>query len=79
MDIAQLQAYGYFIMTAALAIGLYAYIYHLYSKRKDADGVDYEDYSKMALKDDIADTPVNATSRDKKYRNGTKKVGEKYE
>ncbi|SFV55250.1 Cytochrome c oxidase subunit CcoQ [hydrothermal vent metagenome] len=73
MDIAQLQAYGYFIMTVGLAIGLYAYIYHLYSKRKDADGVDYEKYSNMALKDDIADTPVNATSRDKKYRKGIKK------
>ncbi|MDF1882937.1 CcoQ/FixQ family Cbb3-type cytochrome c oxidase assembly chaperone [Sulfurimonas sp. SAG-AH-194-C21] len=66
MDIAQLQAYGYFIMTAGLAIGLYAYIYHLYSRRKDADGVDYENYSNMALKDDIADTPVNATSSKKK-------------
>ncbi|MDQ7042604.1 MAG: cbb3-type cytochrome c oxidase subunit 3 [Sulfurimonas sp.] len=66
MDIAELQAYGYLIMTVGLAIGLYAYIYHLYTKRKDADGVDYEDYSNMALRDDIADTPVNATSSDKK-------------
>ncbi len=66
MDIAQMQAYGYFIMIAGLSIGLYAYIYHLYSKRKDADGVDYEDYSKMALEDDVSDTPVNATSRYKK-------------
>lgn len=66
MDIAELQAYGYFIMTATLAIGLYAYIYHLYSKRKDADGIDYEEYSNMALKDDVSDTPVNAISKDKK-------------
>ena len=65
MDIAQLQAYGYFIMTAGLAIGLYAYIYHLYSKRKDADGVDYENYSNMALHDDVSDTPVNDASSDK--------------
>ena len=65
MDIAELQAYGYFILVVFLVIGLYAYIYHLYTKRKDADGVDYEEYSNMALKDDIADTPVNAVSTDK--------------
>ena len=65
MDIAQLQAYGYFIMTVFLAVGLYAYIYHLYAKRKDADGVDYEAYSNMALRDDVADTPVNAKSTEK--------------
>lgn len=62
MDIAQLQAYGYFVLTALLTIGLYMYIYHLYTKRKDADGHDYEEYSNMALHDDIADTPVNAKS-----------------
>ena len=65
MDIAELQAYGYFILVLFLVIGLYAYIYHLYTKRKDADGVDYEEYSNMVLKDDIGDTPVNAVSADK--------------
>jgi cytochrome c oxidase cbb3-type subunit 4 len=62
VDIAQLQAYGYFILTASLVIVLYGYIYHLYTKKRDADGVDYENYSNMALKDDIADTPVSAIS-----------------
>lgn len=65
MDIAKLQAYGYFVLVLFLVVGLYAYIYHLYTKRKDADGIDYEEYSNMALKDDIADTPVNAVSTDK--------------
>ena len=65
VNIAELQAYGYFIMTVGLAIGLYAYIYHLYTKKKDADGIDYEKYSNMALQDDIVDTPVNAKSTDK--------------
>jgi cytochrome c oxidase cbb3-type subunit 4 len=65
VDIAELQGYGYFILVMFLTIGLYAYIYHLYKVRKDADGHDYEDYSNMALNDDIADTPVNAISRDK--------------
>ena len=62
MDIAQLQAYGYFILTTFLVIALYGYIYHLYTKKRDVDGVDYENYSNMALKDDIADTPVSAKS-----------------
>ena len=65
MDIAQLQAYGYFTLVLLLVIGLYGYIYHLYTKRKDADGVDYEKYSNMALHDDVDDTPVLSKSDDK--------------
>ena len=65
MNIANLQAYGYLLMTVFLAVGLYSYIYHLYVKKEDADGVDYEKYSNMALRDDVADTPVNAKSDDK--------------
>ena len=65
MDIAQLQAYGYFTLVLFLVIALYGYIYHLYTKRKDANGVDYEQYSNMALHDDVDDTPVLPTSDDK--------------
>ena len=65
MDIAQLQAYGYFALTTTLVVILYAYIYHLYTKKKDADGHDYEDYGNIALNDDVADTPVSAMSDDK--------------
>jgi cytochrome c oxidase cbb3-type subunit 4 len=65
VDIAELQAYGYFALTALLVIVLYGYIYHLYTKKKDADGHDYEDYSNMALNDDVTDTPVSAMSDDK--------------
>jgi cytochrome c oxidase cbb3-type subunit IV len=65
VDIAQLQAYGYFTLVLLLVIGLYGYIYHLYTKRKDANGVDYEKYSNMALHDDIDDTPVLSKSDDK--------------
>jgi len=64
VDFAQLQAYGYFILTAVLTVGLYGYIYHLYKNREDADGHDYEEYSNMALHDDIADAPVNAITKD---------------
>ena len=63
MDITELRAYGYFVLIVFLTIGLYAYIYHLYKNRKDADGHDYEEYSNIALNDDIADTPVNAVSK----------------
>lgn len=65
MDIAQLQAYGYFTLTILLVIALYGYIYHLYSTKKDVDGVDYESYSDMALKDDLGDAPVSPKSDDK--------------
>jgi len=64
VEIAEIQAYGYFVLIAMLTVGLYAYIYHLYTKRKDADGHDYEEYSNLALHDDIADTPVNAMPKD---------------
>ena len=65
MDIAELRGYGYFILITLFVIVLYAYIYHLYKVRKDADGHDYEEYSNLALQDDIASTPVNAISDDK--------------
>ena len=63
MDIAGLQAYGYFAITVFMTVALYSYIYHLYKNRKDADGHDYEEYSNIALNDDIVDTPVNAMSK----------------
>jgi len=66
VNIADLQAYGYFAITVFMTVALYAYIYHLYKNRKDADGHDYEEYSNMALHDDIADAPVNALSKDDK-------------
>jgi cytochrome c oxidase cbb3-type subunit 4 len=65
VNIAEIQAYGYFILTFLLVLVLYGYIYHLYTKKRDADGVDYESYSNMALKDDIDDAPVSALSEEK--------------
>ena len=65
MDIAELQAYGYFGLTAFLVLVLYGYIYHLYSTDKKKGGHDYESYSNIALKDDIEDTPVSPISDDK--------------
>ena len=65
MSIAELQTYGYVVAMVLLTVGLYAYIYHLYKNRKDVDGHDYEEYSNLALHDDLSDTPVNAKNRDK--------------
>ncbi|MFT5660075.1 MAG: cytochrome c oxidase cbb3-type subunit 4 [Sulfurimonas sp.] len=65
MGIAELQSYGFLAVTIFLTVALYLYIYHLYKNRKDVDGHDYEDYSNLALNDDITDTPVNAKNRDK--------------
>ena len=60
MSITEFQEYGYVAAMVLLVILTYAYIYHLYTKRKDADGHDYEDYSNLALRDDITDAPVSA-------------------
>ena len=53
-----MQGYAYVIVGAIFVVVMYAYIYHLYSKKKNADGTDYEEYSNMALHDDISDAPV---------------------
>ena len=67
MTFNEFAAYGYFFLVVFLVVGTYSYIYHLYTKRKDASGVDYEHYSKMALDDDIDSTPVKPMS-DKKEK-----------
>jgi len=65
VSIVEFQGFGYVLATGFLVVVTYSYIYHLYTKRKDATGIDYEEYSNMALHDDIADTPVKAMSDDK--------------
>jgi len=57
MDIAELQAWGYFILTALMVFILYSYIYHLYSSERK--GIkDFEKYGNIALDDDITSTPL---------------------
>ncbi|NOQ30395.1 MAG: cytochrome c oxidase, cbb3-type, CcoQ subunit [Helicobacteraceae bacterium] len=63
MDIATLQAYGYFFLTGFLVVVLYAYIYHLYTRRKSNAGIDYEEYSNIALDDDISATPIEKNEK----------------
>ncbi len=62
MDIATLQAYGYFFLTAFLVVVLYGYIYHLYSAEKKGTR-DYEKYGNIALHDDISDQPIEEISK----------------
>ncbi len=64
MDIAELQAYGYFFLTAFLVFVLYGYIYHLYSSERKGER-DYEKYSNIALNDEITDKPVEEFSKKK--------------
>ncbi|MDD2384470.1 MAG: cytochrome c oxidase, cbb3-type, CcoQ subunit [Sulfurospirillaceae bacterium] len=59
--IRELQAYGYIFLTVFLAIGLYAYIYHLYRAEKKGTR-NYEKYADIALHDNIDDAPVEAIS-----------------
>lgn len=61
MDIAQLQAYGFFFLTGFLVLVLYGYIYHLYSSEKKGER-DYEKYGNIAIDDEITDKPVEAVS-----------------
>ena len=62
MDIAELQAYGYFFLIAFLVFVLYGYIYHLYSSERKGER-DYEKYSNIALNDEITDKPVEEISK----------------
>ena len=68
MDFNEFAAYAYFFLIVFLVVGTYSYVYHLYTKRKDSTGVDYEHYSDMALKDDIGDAPVKPVSSDEKKK-----------
>jgi len=63
VDFNEFAAYAYFFLIVFLVVVTYSYVYHLYTKKKDATGVDYEHYSDMALKDDIGDTPVKPVSK----------------
>ncbi len=55
--IREIQAYAYFFFTIFLVVMLYGYMYHLYTSKKKR-GKDYEEYSKIALDDNIDSTPI---------------------
>jgi len=56
-NIYEFQGYAYVVYTILLTLILYGYIVHLY--RSEKKGIrDYEKYGKMALNDELTDTPV---------------------
>ena len=57
MSIDEIRAWAYLIITILLVFLLYAYVWHLYTSKKKS-GFDYEEYGKMALKDEIDDRPI---------------------
>jgi len=57
MDIAQLQAWAYFIFTGFMVFILYSYIYHLYNSERKGEK-DYEKYGNIALDDEISSLPI---------------------
>jgi cytochrome c oxidase cbb3-type subunit 4 len=66
VSIGEIQAYGYFFLTAFLVVSLYSYIYHLYSKKKSSTGVDYEDYANIALDDNVDSKSIDEMKKDEK-------------
>ena len=56
MDIGTIQAYVYFAVTVLLVVFLYYYIWYVHSDKKR--GEDYERYGRLALDDQLTDTPV---------------------
>jgi cytochrome c oxidase cbb3-type subunit 4 len=57
VSLTQIQGYAYFFFTIFLVVILYGYILHLYRSEKRGER-DYEKYSKMAINDELTDTPV---------------------
>lgn len=55
----EFRGYVYFVATIALVVFLYSYIYYMYKAQRT--GVkDYEKYARLALDDNILDTPIES-------------------
>lgn len=55
----EFRGYVYFITTIALVVFLYSYIYYMY-KAQRTGAKDYEKYARLALDDNILDTPIES-------------------
>lgn len=55
----EFRGYVYFIATIALVVFLYSYIYYMY-KAQRTGAKDYEKYARLALDDNILDTPIES-------------------
>jgi len=56
-----LQAYGYVIGVGVCALVFYSYIYYIYNNEKKGLR-NYENYSKIALDDELDSTPLETKS-----------------
>jgi cytochrome c oxidase cbb3-type subunit 4 len=63
VDIREIQAYAFFFFTAFLVFVLYSYIIHLYRSEKTGKR-NFEQYSQMALHDELSDKPVEEFNKD---------------
>ena len=57
--IVEFRGYLYFIATIALVVFLYSYIYYMYRAQRTG-AKDYEKYARLALDDNITDTPLES-------------------
>ena len=57
--IVEFRGYLYFVATIALVAFLYSYIYYMY-KAQRTGAKDYEKYARLALDDNITDTPLES-------------------
>ena len=57
--IVEFRCYLYFVATIALVVFLYSYIYYMY-KAQRTGAKDYEKYARLALDDNITDTPLES-------------------
>lgn len=55
----EFRGYVYFVATIALVVFLYSYIYYMY-KAQRTGAKDYEKYARLALDDNILDTPIES-------------------
>ncbi len=62
-----LQGYGYMSFTVILAVIMYSYLYHLYRAEKKGTR-NYEQYSNIALHDNIDDAPIESRSPSNKEK-----------
>lgn len=57
--IVEFRGYLYFIATILLVVFLYSYIYYMYKAQRTGTK-DYEKYARLALDDNITDTPLES-------------------
>lgn len=57
--IVEYRGYLYFVATILLVVFLYSYIYYMYKAQRTGTK-DYEKYARLALDDNITDTPLES-------------------